>query len=60
MSNVKIETLKKFEQIEQFNSIVEDYQIVNMLVFDRLDLIEEAYRQVQSVEGIYSDLLCDA
>lgn len=48
----KDKTLKKFEQIEQFNSIVEDYQIVNMLVFDRLDLIEEAYRQVQSVEGI--------
>lgn len=48
----KDKTLKKFQQIESFESIIENYQIVNILIFDKLELIEEAYRQVQSIAGI--------
>ena len=48
----KDKTLKTFQQLEHFESIVETYQIVNILIFDKLELIEEAYRQVQSVAGV--------
>lgn len=48
----KDKVLKTFTQVEGFESVVGTHQIVNMLVFDKLELIEEAYRQVQKVEGI--------
>ena len=48
----KDKALKTFMQVEGFEQVVESHQVVNMLVFDKVELIEEAYRRVQEVEGI--------
>lgn len=48
--------LKTFKQIESFDLVVEDEKVVNMLVFDKLELIEEAYRQIQEIDGISATL----
>lgn len=45
-------TLKTFKQVASFEDCLNTNQIVNMLVFDRLEKIEEAYRLVQPLEGI--------
>lgn len=44
--------LKTFKQIQDFTPYIQDEQIVNILVFDKLELIEEAYRQIQFIEGV--------
>ena len=44
--------LKQFKKIKDFTPHLEDEKIVNMLVFDKLELIEEAYRQIKQIEGV--------
>ena len=44
--------LKTFKQVHSFEEVIQTNKIVNMLVFDRLEIIEEAYRRVQSIDGI--------
>ncbi len=48
----KDKVLKTFKQVGIFEPVVESHQVVNMLVFDKIELIEEAYRQVQVIKGI--------
>ena len=44
--------LKTFKQTNTFDKYIEDEKIVNMLVFDKIELIEEAYRQIKEIDGI--------
>lgn len=48
----KDKVLKTFVKVDSFEDVVDSHLVVNMLVFDKLELIEEAYRQIQEVDGI--------